>query len=214
MRTTDSIPAYEEPSKLHGSTKSRKVPVRPRAGNDGPCHPRRQHQSRLQRRWITDCGSVWTTELSIMPEWTTNIQSHWSRRCSSGPVEIQSPDPNQRWRRVTKLHFSPGTNISSNESFRADWRTYHLTYHQTAIQISGEKSSAKQCQLKWGMTLPDTPECRTRVHLPTEKFSSDKWPQRAVICVRDESTYTSSIRKMISQPVEFTAGAQRQRQWE
>jgi len=67
VRGNDRVPSREEPHKLHGSTKSRKELVRPRAGKDRLDHRLRQHQSHLRSRRTEDCGCVWTTELSIKP---------------------------------------------------------------------------------------------------------------------------------------------------
>jgi len=63
----DWVPGREEPNKLRGSTKSRKEPVRPRAGKDRVHHRLWQHRSHLRSRRTTDCGCMWTTELSIKP---------------------------------------------------------------------------------------------------------------------------------------------------
>jgi len=150
-------------------------------------HRLRQHQSYLRRRRTADCDCARTTDLSIKPRWRTDILSHWSRRCSTGPKECLSPHPNQGRRRVQ---------------------------NRATIPIWGDKSSAEQRPLKRGMTLPEMPEWRTRVHLTTEKSSGDKCTQRAGIRVPEESTYAPSIRKMISAPREFTARAQSQRQRE
>jgi len=161
VRGNDRVPGREEPPKLRGSTKSRKEPVRPRAGKYRVHHRLRQHRSHLRRRRMTDCGCVWTTELSIKPRWRTDILSHWSRRCSTGPQECLSPNPNQGRRQVQNR----GT---GTESCRSGWRTHQLPYNQATIPIRGDMSSAEQRRLKRGMTLPAVPEWRTRVHLMTE----------------------------------------------
>ena len=82
VRGNDRVPGCEKPHKLRGSTKSQKQRVRPRAGKDR--QRLRQHRSHLRRR-TADCGCVLTTELSIKPRWWTDILSHWSRSCSTGP---------------------------------------------------------------------------------------------------------------------------------
>jgi len=74
----------------------------------------------------------------------------------------------------------------------------------------GDKSSAEQRRLKRGMTLPEVPEWRIRMHLTTQKSSGNKCTHRAGISVpREESTYAPCIWKMISPPREFTAKARR-----
>jgi len=67
VRGNDRVPGREEPHKLRGSTKSRKEPVRPRAGKERVPHRLRQHRSHLRSRRTADCGCVSTTELSIKP---------------------------------------------------------------------------------------------------------------------------------------------------
>ena len=91
-RGNHRVPGQEEQHKLCGYTKSWKERVRPRAGKDH--HRQRQRRSRLGWRMTAVCGCVWTTQLSILPRWRTNILSHWSRRCSTGPQECLSPNPN------------------------------------------------------------------------------------------------------------------------
>ena len=65
-------------------------------------------------------------------------------------------------------------------------------------------------KFSYTMTLSDVPEWPNRVHLTTEKSSSDKGTQRAGISVPEESTYLPSIRKMISPAREFSTNAQGQ----
>ena len=56
VRGNDRVPGSEEPHKLRGSTKSRKEPVRPRAGKKRVHHHRRHHRPHLRRRTAAVCG--------------------------------------------------------------------------------------------------------------------------------------------------------------
>jgi len=100
VRRYNRVPGREEPHKLRGSTKSRK------------------------ERTTADCGCLWTTELSIKPRWRTDILSHRSRRCSTGPQECVLPNPNQGRRQVQNR----GTGSSSTESCRSGWPTHQLQH--------------------------------------------------------------------------------------
>ena len=101
VRGCDRVPGREEPPELRGSMKSRK------------------------ERRMSDCSWVWTTELSIQPQWRTDILPHRSRRCSTGPQECVSPNPNQgRWE--VQNH---GTGSSSTVSCRSGWRMHQLQLH-------------------------------------------------------------------------------------
>jgi len=124
VRGNDRVPGREEPHKLCGSTKSRKEPARPSAGKDRVHHGLRQHRSHLRQR-TADCGCVWTTEPSIKPRWRTDILSHWSWRCSTGPQKCLSPHTNQERRRVQN-HISHAVQVPSH-AVRVDKRTSYNT---------------------------------------------------------------------------------------
>jgi len=139
----------------------------------------------------------------MKPRWRTDILSHWSRRCLTGPQEFLSPHPDQGRRRVQKRGSHPvqAVRVPSH----AVWVDEYTNY-QATIPIR-DKSSAEQRRVKRGLTLPEMPEWRTRVHLTTEKSSGT---QRAGICIpREESIYAPRIRKMTSPPRGFTAIARR-----
>jgi len=115
----DRVPSREEPHKLRGSTKSRK-----------------------SERRTADYGCVWTTELSIKPWWRTKILSHWSRRCSTGPQECLSPNPNQGRRQVQNRVSHPVQAVRApSHAVRVDERT---SYHITKLQYQSEEISRPQ----------------------------------------------------------------------
>jgi len=80
---------------------------------------------------------------------------------------------------------------------------FGLTNAPATTPIRGDKSLAEQRLLKRGMTLPEVPEWRTRVHLTTEQSSSTR---RAGTSVPEESSYAPSIRKMIN-PLDISGSA-------
>jgi len=119
VRRNDAVPGHEEPHKLCGSTKSRK-----------------------RERRKADYGCVWTTELSIKPRWRTKILSHWSRRCSTGPQECLSPNPNQRRRRVQNRVSHPVQAVRApSHVIQVDECT---SYHITKLQYQSEEISCRQ----------------------------------------------------------------------
>jgi hypothetical protein len=79
---------------MGGSTQSRKEQVRPRAEKDRVHQHLGQYKLYVQSRITLDCGSVRTTELSIMLRGTTDILSHKSLRCSTGPQVCLSAHSN------------------------------------------------------------------------------------------------------------------------
>jgi len=103
----------------------------------------------------------------------------------------------------TTPRVAPSTGSSRTESCCSGWLTHQLPSYQGTTPNREDKSSAEQRRLKRGMTLLEVPEWSTRMHLTTEKSSGDKCTQRARINVpREVSTYSPSIRKMISPPRE------------
>jgi len=178
-------PSRDKPHKLCRSTKPQEDRVRPRTWKEK--QRLRQHPSHLQRR-TADYSCVWTTELSIKPRCRADILSHRSRRCSTGLKECLSPHLGQR-----------------------RWRVQN----RGTIPVTGDELSAEQRRWMRGMTLPEMPEWRIRVHPMTQKSSGNECTRRAGISVpRNESTYAPSIQKMIRPHGEITTKAHSKRQWE
>jgi len=185
VRENERAPGREEPPKLGGSTKSRKERVRPRAGKDREFDDHRllERRSYLQRRTKADYGCMWTTEPSIKPSPTDPGDS---RQDLSNAYRLIRIKEGNEYKTVFRTRYG---------QFESRVMPFGLTNASATTTIKRDKSSAEQRPLKRGMTLPEVPEWRTRVHFTTEMSSGTR---RAGTSIPEESTYAPSIRKMIN----------------